>query len=151
MGLGKEFKEFAMKGNVVDMAVGVIISAAFGKIVTSVVKGISCRHRQGDQGVTFTDLAVSLGPGTRRQEVLLKYGNFLRVRPFSSDRRVVLFLLIRGINKLKKRIRPAPPPTPPRQEVLLQEFATCWPEAVVRRPMVAVRHLWMFGRRPSFT
>jgi len=124
MGLGKEFKEFAMKGNVVDMAVGVIIGAAFGKIITSVVEDIFMPPiGKVIGGVNFTDLAVNLGQGPDgKEDVLLKYGNFLQVSFQFLIVAFVLFLLIRGINKLKTPDPAAPPPAPPRQEVLLQEI-----------------------------
>jgi len=123
MGLGKEFKEFAMKGNVIDMAVGVIIGAAFGKIVTSVVEDIFMPPiGKAVGGVNFTDLAVSLGAGPDGKEVLLKYGNFLQVSFQFLIVAFVLFMLIRAINKLKAPDAAAPPAAPPRQEVLLTEI-----------------------------
>ena len=123
MGLGKEFKEFAMKGNVVDMAVGVIIGAAFGKIVTSVVEDIFMPPiGKVIGGVNFTDLAISLGTDPANKEVLLKYGNFLQVTLQFIIVAFVLFMLIRAINKLRTPNPAAPPPAPSRQEVLLEEI-----------------------------
>jgi large conductance mechanosensitive channel len=124
MKLAKEFKEFAMKGNVIDMAVGVIIGAAFGKIVTSLVDDVIMPPiGLAVGGVNFSDLAVSLGMGPDGQtEVLLKYGNFLQVAFQFVIVAFVLFMLIRSINKLKKPDPAAPPPPTPRQEVLLQEI-----------------------------
>ena len=124
MGLAKEFKEFAMKGNVIDMAVGVIIGAAFGKIVTSLVEDVIMPPiGKVIGGVNFTDLAVSLGLSLDgKTEVLWKYGNFLQITFQFLIVAFVLFMLIRGINKLKKPDPAAPPPAPPRQEVLLQEI-----------------------------
>ncbi|HEU5138246.1 MAG TPA: large-conductance mechanosensitive channel protein MscL [Steroidobacteraceae bacterium] len=125
MGLAKEFKEFAMKGNVIDMAVGVIIGAAFGKIITSLVEDVfmpPIGKIIGD--VNFTDLAVSLGMAADgKTEVLWKYGNFLQIVFQFLIVAMVLFMVIRGINKLKKEPPPPPAPiAPPRQEVLLQEI-----------------------------
>jgi large conductance mechanosensitive channel len=123
MGLGKEFKEFAMKGNVIDMAVGVIIGAAFGKIVASLVEDIimpPLGHIIG--GVNFSDLAVHLGMDPAGKDVILKYGNFLQITFQFLIVAMVLFLVIRTLNKLKKPDPAAPPPVPPRQEVLLQEI-----------------------------
>src|ERR1700726_3290691 len=79
MGLGAEFKEFAMKGNVVDLAVGVIIGAAFGKIVSSLV-GDLFMPMLGTVigGFNFSDLAVTLGKDPTGKEVLLKYGAFIQ-------------------------------------------------------------------------
>ena len=123
MGLAKEFKEFAMKGNVIDMAVGVIIGVAFGKIITSLVEDVIMPPiGKVIGGVNFTELAVSLGTDPDGKEVLLKYGNFLQVTFQFLIVAFVLFMLIRGINKLKKPDPAAPPPAPPRQEVLLQEI-----------------------------
>jgi len=123
MSLGSEFKQFAMKGNVIDMAVGVVIGVSFGKIVTSIVEDIFMPPiGMVIGGVNFTDLAVSLGAGPDGKEVLLKYGNFLQLSIQFLIVAFVLFLLVRGINKLKAP-GPAPaPPGPPRQEVLLQEI-----------------------------
>jgi large conductance mechanosensitive channel len=123
MGLAKEFKEFAMKGSVVDLAIGVIIGAAFGKIVTSLVEDLimpPLGHLIG--GVNFSDLALHLGTDPSGKEVILKYGNFLQISFQFLIVAFVLFLLIRGINKLKKPDPAAPPPPTPRQEVLLQEI-----------------------------
>jgi large conductance mechanosensitive channel len=123
MGLAKEFKEFAMKGNVIDMAVGVIIGAAFGKIVTSLVEDmIMPPLGKLIGGVNFTDLAVSLGMDPAGKEVILKYGNFLQITFQFLIVALVLFMVIRTLNKLKKPDPAAPPPPPPRQEVLLEEI-----------------------------
>jgi len=123
MGLAREFKEFAMRGNVVDMAVGVIIGAAFGKIVTSVVEDVFMPPiGKFIGGVNFTDLSISLGQDPAGKEVLWRYGNFLQVTFQFLIVAFVLFLLIRAINKLKSPDPAAPPPAPPRQEVLLQEI-----------------------------
>ena len=125
MGLAKEFKEFAMKGSVVDLAIGVIIGAAFGKIVSSLVEDIIMPPLgKVIGGVNFTDLAVSLGTDPAGKEVLWKYGNFLQIVFQFLIVALVLFMVIRGINKLKKEPPPPPPAplAPPRQEVLLQEI-----------------------------
>jgi len=124
MSLAKEFKEFAMKGNVIDMAVGVIIGAAFGKIIASLVEDV-IMPPLGLMigGVNFTDLAVSLGMGPDgKSEVLWKYGNFLQIVFQFLIVALVLFMVIRTLNKLKKPDPAAPAPTAPRQEVLLTEI-----------------------------
>ena len=116
MSLGKEFKEFAMKGSVVDLAVGVIIGAAFGKIVTSLVEDIimpPIGFVIG--GVNFTDLAVHLGTDPAGKEVILKYGNFLQITIQFLIVAFVLFMLIRTINKLK---RPDPAERQPDRTLL---------------------------------
>ncbi|NJO12113.1 MAG: large-conductance mechanosensitive channel protein MscL [Gammaproteobacteria bacterium] len=124
MGLAAEFKEFAMKGNVVDMAVGVIIGAAFGKIVSSLVANVVMPPLGlAIGGVNFSDLAVELGPNAETGEpVLLNYGLFLQAAFDFFIIALVLFLAIRALNKLKKPPPAAAPAAPPRQEVLLQEI-----------------------------
>ena len=119
----KEFKEFAMKGNVIDLAVGVIIGIAFGKIVTSLVEDVIMPLvGKVIGGVNFSNLALTLGTDPAGKEVLVKYGNFLQISFQFLIVAFVLFMVIRGINKLKKPDPAAPPPAPPRQEVLLQEI-----------------------------
>jgi large conductance mechanosensitive channel len=123
MSLGKEFKEFAMKGNVIDMAVGVIIGAAFGKIVSSLVEDVIMPPiGMLIGGVNFTDLSVRLGTDPAGKDVIVKYGNFLQISFQFIILAFVLFMLIRTINRLKKPDPAAPPPAPPREEVLLQEI-----------------------------
>ena len=124
MSLAKEFKEFAMKGNVIDMAVGVIIGAAFGKIIASLVEDVIMPPLgKVIGGVNFSDLAVSLGMGPDgKTEVLWKYGNFLQIVFQFLIVAMVLFMVIRTLNKLKKPDPAAPAPTAPRQEVLLTEI-----------------------------
>jgi large conductance mechanosensitive channel len=123
MGIGAEFKEFAMKGSVVDLAVGVIVGAAFGKIVSSLVENIIMPPLgMAMSGVNFADLAVTLGTGPDGKAVLLKYGAFLQSVLDFLIIAFVLFLAIRGINKLKKPPVAAAPAAPPRQEVLLEEI-----------------------------
>ena len=124
MGLATEFKEFAMKGNVIDMAVGVIIGTAFGKIVSSLVEDVIMPPLgKVIGGVNFSDLAMSLGLGPDgKTEVLWKYGNFLQITFQFIIVAFVLFMLIRGINKLKKPDPAAPPAPPPAQEILLCEI-----------------------------
>ena len=125
VGLGSEFKEFAMKGNVVDLAVGVIIGAAFGKIVSSLV-GDLFMPLLGKLigGVNFSDLAVSLGKDPGGKEVLVKYGAFLQTTFDFLIIALVLFFTIKAINKLKKppAAAPAPPSPAPRSEELLEEI-----------------------------
>jgi large conductance mechanosensitive channel len=125
MSLASEFKEFAMKGSVVDLAVGVIIGAAFGKIVSSLVGDIFMPVLgKAIGGINFSDLAVNLGKDPAGKDVLVKYGSFIQTVFDFLVIAIVLFVAIRGLNSLKK-----PPPvvvveTPaaPRQEVLLQEI-----------------------------
>jgi large conductance mechanosensitive channel len=123
VGLGAEFKEFAMKGSVVDLAVGVIIGAAFGKIVSSLV-GDLFMPGLGKLigGFNFSDLAVVLGKDPTGKDVLIKYGAFLQAIFDFVIIALILFIAIKGINKLKKP-PPAPAPAPPpRSEALLEEI-----------------------------
>jgi large conductance mechanosensitive channel len=126
MSIGSEFKEFAMKGNVVDLAVGVIVGGAFGKIVSSLVGDvITPVLGKAIGGVNFSDLAVSLGADPKGAPVLVKYGVFLQSIFDFLVIAFVLFMAIRAINKLKKPAPvavDAPPPPPSRQEVLLEEI-----------------------------
>jgi large conductance mechanosensitive channel len=123
MSLGSEFKEFAMKGNVVDMAVGVIVGAAFGKIVSSLVGDVFMPILgKWVGGINFADLAASLGVDPTGKEVLVKYGAFLQTIFDFIVIAFVLFLALKGINSLKKAAPAAAPPAPPRQEVLLEEI-----------------------------
>src|ERR1700734_3389235 len=125
MSIASEFKEFAMKGNVVDLAVGVIIGAAFGKIVSSLVGDVIMPPLGKIIGdVNFSDLAVSLGKDPAGKDVLLKYGAFIQTIFDFAIIAFVLFICIKGINRLKKpapAVAPPPPP-PPKSEILLEEI-----------------------------
>ena len=126
MSLASEFKEFAVKGNVIDMAVGIIIGAAFGKIVSSLVGDVVMPPLgQLLAGVDFSDLAVAVGTAPDGSPILLKYGAFIQTMIDFLIIAFVIFLAIKGINRLKKPAVPAadaPPPAPPRSEVLLEEI-----------------------------
>jgi len=130
MSIASEFKEFAMKGSVVDLAVGVIIGAAFGKIVSSLVGDIIMPPLGlliG--GINFSDMAVHLGTDPKGAPVLLKYGAFLQTLFDFVIIAIVIFIAIRGINKLKKPPPPSPDAPPPRQEVLLEQIR----DAIINR------------------
>ena len=123
MSLMTEFKEFAMKGNVVDMAVGVVIGGAFGKIVSSFVGDI-VMPLLGKivGGVNFSDLAVDLGTSPAGEPVLLKYGAFLQTAFDFLIIAAAIFMALKAINKLKT---PPPPPAaapPPADVQLLTEI-----------------------------
>ena len=123
MGLGADFKEFAMKGNVVDMAVGVIVGAAFGRIVSSLVENVIMPPLgMALSGVNFSELATQIGTGPDGKPILLKYGLFLQSVLDFVIIAFVLFLAIRGLNRLKKPAADVAPAPPPRQEVLLEEI-----------------------------
>jgi len=116
MSMTKEFREFAMKGNVVDLAVGVIIGGAFGKIVASLV-GDVVMPLVGVLigGGNFSALAVKVGSAT------IKYGSFLQSCVDFLIIAWAIFIAVKLINRLKRE-EPAAPPAPPRQEVLLEEI-----------------------------
>ncbi len=125
MSLGSEFKEFAMKGNVIDLAVGVVIGAAFGKIVASLVADIIMPPIAfAIGGINLSDLAVKLGLDPGGKPVLLKYGNFGQTIFEFLIVAIALFILIKGINTLKRPPPPAPPapPAPTKEELLLTEI-----------------------------
>jgi large conductance mechanosensitive channel len=121
--IGSEFKEFAMKGNVVDLAVGVVIGTAFGKIVSSFV-GDVIMPPLGVLigGINFSNLVMRVGTDPKGAPVLLKYGSFIQTIFDFLIIAFVIFIAVRGINKLKKPPPPAPDAPPPRQEVLLEQI-----------------------------
>jgi large conductance mechanosensitive channel len=125
MSLTKEFKEFAMRGNVVDLAVGVIIGTAFGKIVSSLVADVIMPPLGlliG--GVNFSHLAVTLkqASGTAAA-ITLNYGLFVQAIVDFLIIAFTIFLAIKGLNKLAQPAKePAAPPKPSNEEVLLAEI-----------------------------
>ena len=136
MGFIKEFQEFAVKGNVMDMAVGVIIGGAFGKIVASLVNDIIMPPLGLITGNGFTDLKLVLKPATAAitdasgnvvtpevAEVALNYGNFIQNTVDFIIIAFVIFLLIKGMNSLRKKEEPAPaaPAEDPADIALLKE------------------------------
>ncbi len=123
MSLTSEFKEFAMKGSVIDLAVGVVIGGAFGKIVASLVGDVIMPALSPMLGsVTFTDLAVQIATNAAGKPVMLRYGAFLQTIFEFLVIALSLFIVIKGINRLKRPAPNAPPPVPPRTEVLLQDI-----------------------------
>ena len=119
----KEFKDFAMRGNVVDMAVGIIIGAAFGKIVSSLVSDVIMPPIGMIMGsVSFSELAVVLGEGDGA--ATLNYGMFIDTVINFLIVALAVFFLIKGINSLKKKEeeKPAAPPKPSAEEALLTEI-----------------------------
>jgi large conductance mechanosensitive channel len=130
----KEFKEFAMRGNVMDMAIGIIIGAAFGKIVTSLVNDIIMPPIGLLMGnVDFSNLFVSLGmtqPYNTIAEAeaagapIIKYGIFINTVLDFIIVAFAIFLVIRGLNKLRRKqeAAPSPPPGPTEEQKLLGEI-----------------------------
>jgi len=133
MSIIKEFKSFAMRGNVIDLAVAVIIGGAFGKIVASFVADI-IMPPSGllVGGVNFTDLkwemkAAEVIDGAEKAAVTLNYGNFLQVTFDFLIIAFAIFMAIKGLNSLQKKDKaapeiPAPPPAPSKEELLLTEI-----------------------------
>ena len=124
MGMMQEFKEFAMKGNVVDLAVGIIIGGAFGKIVSSVVADVIMPPiGLVLGGVNFTDLKLKLKDAAEGvPAVTLNYGNFIQTVVDFTIVAFAIFMLVKIMNSLKKKEQAAPPPAPSAQEVLLAEI-----------------------------
>ena len=136
MSFAKEFREFALKGSVVDLAVGVIIGGAFGKIVDSLVKDIIMPVvSRIFGGLDFTNWFVLLrdppagysGPMTyealtKAGVPLFAYGSFLTVAINFAILAFIIFLMVRSINRLRRETPPAPPAAPPEDVVLLREI-----------------------------
>lgn len=126
MSMVQEFKEFAVKGNVVDMAVGVIIGGAFGKIVSSFVADVIMPPigvLLG--GVNFADLAITIKEAAgAAPAVVIAYGKFAQTVIDFTIIAFVIFMALRGINSLKKKAEEAPaaPAAPTKEELLLTEI-----------------------------
>jgi large conductance mechanosensitive channel len=132
MSIVSEFKDFAMKGNVVDLAVGIIIGGAFGKIVSSIVADIIMPPiglMMG--GVNFTDLKFALKPAeldvvtqVLKPAVTLNYGQFIQVTVDFIIVAFAIFMLVKGMNSLKKKevAAPSAPAAIPQEQVLLAEI-----------------------------
>ena len=136
MSMMSEFREFALKGNVIDLAVGVIIGAAFGKIVDSLVKDLIMPVvGRIFGGLDFSNWFVMLAsppPGytgpmtydalTKAGVPLLAFGNFITVALNFAILAFVIFLMVRQINRLKRATPPPPPPAPVEEVLLLREI-----------------------------
>jgi len=133
MGMLKEFKDFAMRGNVVDMAVGIVIGGAFGKIVASFVADVVMPPLGlliG--GVDFTELKITIqdavvdAAGTVTTEaVSINYGSFIQTAVDFVIIAFAIFMVIKAMNSMKKKEEAAPPPPPPgptKEEILLTEI-----------------------------
>ena len=126
MSMMKEFKAFAMRGNVIDMAVGIVIGAAFGKIVASLVADVIMPPigiLLG--GVDFSSLTLVIKEATDVAEaVTIKYGVFINTIVQFLIVAFAIFMVIKGINSMKKKeeAAPAAPPKPSNEEVLLTEI-----------------------------
>jgi large conductance mechanosensitive channel len=137
MGMMQEFKEFAVKGNVIDLAVGVIIGSAFGKIVTSLVEDVIMPTAGAIFGnLDFSNLFIVLGqvPPGKLQTLdamkkagvpVLAYGNFITVAINFLILAFIIFMMVKQINRLKRETPPAAPApdvAPPEDVVLLREI-----------------------------
>lgn len=134
MGMMQEFKEFAVKGNVIDLAVGVIIGSAFGKIVTSMVEDIIMPVVGAIFGnFDFSNLYIALGKvpeGTAPTLAALKeagvptlaYGNFITVAINFTILAFIIFMMVKQVNRLRRETPPTPPATTPESVVLLREI-----------------------------
>ena len=136
MSMASEFREFALKGNVMDLAVGVIIGAAFGKIVDSIVKDLIMPIvGRIFGGLDFSNYFVQLGTapadfkGPMTYEALTKagvplfaYGNFITVAINFVILAFIIFMMVKQINRMKSEAPPAPPAAPPEDVVLLREI-----------------------------
>jgi len=126
MSMVKEFKEFIMRGNVMDLAVGIVIGAAFWKIVSSLVADIIMPPLGlliG--GVNFTDLKVQLGsPLSGGEPVTLNYGNFIQTLFDFLIVAFAIFLVVKAVNRMKRKqeVAPAAPPVPAQEVILLTEI-----------------------------
>ncbi len=126
MSMMKDFKDFAVKGNVVDMAVGIIIGVAFGKIITALVSGVIMPPiglLLG--GVNFSDLAIVLKEAAgEAPAVVISYGAFIQTIVDFTIIAFVIFMVVIGIKKLKEKEKEAPkaPAAPSTEEVLLTEI-----------------------------
>ena len=122
----QEFKQFVMRGNVMDLAVGIIIGVAFGKIVSSLVSDVIMPPigiLLG--GVDFSSLALTLKEGSEGgAPVLLKYGVFINTVIDFIIIAFAIFMVVKGINSMKKKEeeKPAAPPAPSKSEILLAEI-----------------------------
>jgi large conductance mechanosensitive channel len=138
MSIGSEFKEFVMRGNVVDLAVGVIIGGAFGKIVSSLVDQVIMPPiGLATGGVDFSQLKIVLkaaDAAAKKPEVAIQYGAFLNTCIQFLIVAVVIFVIVQAVNRMRRigqaaPAEPAPPPAPTRSELLLGEIR----DALVRR------------------
>jgi len=130
MSMTSEFKEFAMKGNVVDLAVGVIIGAAFGKIVDSIVSDLIMPivgKLLG--GLDFSNYFIALAGQTatnladaKKAGAVFAYGSFITVAINFIILAFIIFMMVKQINRLKKEAPPAPPAAPPEDITLLREI-----------------------------
>ena len=126
MGMMSEFKQFAMRGNVVDLAVGMVIGGAFGKIVTSLVNDVIMPPIGVlIGGVDFSDLSITIQEASAEAAaVTIKYGSFIQTIINFTIIAFAIFMVVKVMNKLKSKEeeKPKAPPEPSKEEVLLTEI-----------------------------
>lgn len=125
MSLASEFKEFAMKGSVIDLAVGFVIGGAFGTVVSSLVANVIMPPLGLITGrVDFSKMAVAIGTDPKGGPVLLKYGMFVQACFSFLIIAIAMFAIIKMVNRMKRTPPPAPavPPPPTKSEELLGEI-----------------------------
>jgi large conductance mechanosensitive channel len=131
MGMMQEFKEFALKGNVMDLAVGVIIGGAFGKIVDSLVGDVIMPVvSKIFGGLDFSSYYIALAgqpaglplAEAKKAGAVLAYGNFITIALNFVILAFVIFMMVKQMNRLKKEAPPAPPAAPPEDVLLLREI-----------------------------
>ncbi|WP_375210004.1 large conductance mechanosensitive channel protein MscL [Hyphomonas jannaschiana] len=126
----KEFKEFALKGNLIDMAVGFVMGGAFATVVTAFIQGVFLPLLAPIMGgIDLSSIAFTITPEVVNEAgevvkpaAIVELGNFISAIISFIIVAFVMFLIIKGMNNLKKKEEAAPPPAPPRQEVLLEEI-----------------------------
>lgn len=126
----KEFKDFALKGNLVDMAVGFVMGGAFATVVTAFIQGVFLPLLAPIMGgIDLSSIAFTITPEVVdeagevvKPAAIVELGNFISAIISFTIVAFVMFLIIKGMNNLKKKEEAAPPPAPPRQEVLLEEI-----------------------------
>jgi large conductance mechanosensitive channel len=126
----KEFKEFAMKGNLVDMAVGFVMGGAFATVVTAFIQGVFLPLLAPIMGgIDLSALTYTISPAVvdasgkvTKEAAIVDIGAFLSALISFIIVAFVMFMIIKAMNNLKKKEEAAPPPAPPRQEVLLEEI-----------------------------
>ncbi len=130
MSMFKEFREFAVKGNVVDLAVGVIIGGAFGKIVDSIVNDLVMPLvGRVTGGLDFSNYFIPLAGQTatnladaKKAGAVFAYGSFITTVVYFSILAFIIFVMIKQINRIKREAPPATPPAPPEDVLLLREI-----------------------------
>jgi large conductance mechanosensitive channel len=126
----KEFKEFALKGNLVDMAVGFVMGGAFATVVTAFIQGVFLPLLAPIMGgIDLASWSYTISPAILndtgevvKEAAVIELGNFITAVISFTIVAFVMFMIIKAMNSMKKKEEAAPPPAPPRQEVLLEEI-----------------------------